>query len=86
MNELKHEVARVSRKLQSSGFETRARIVLHNRPPDLTSRATMKHEIQSPSIPDKTGRELMRSNGSQIADHSVKSSRFVSRAKTFSRV
>ena len=85
MNELKHEVARVSRKLQSSGFETRARIVLHNRPPDLTSRATMKHEIQSPSIPDKTGRELMRSNGSQIADHSVKSSRFVSRAKTFSR-
>jgi PAS domain S-box-containing protein len=45
----------------------------------------MKHNMQSPSIPDKTGRDLMRSNGPQIADHSVKSSPFASRSKAFSR-
>jgi len=45
----------------------------------------MKSDMQSPSFPDKTGSDLMRSNSFQIADHSVKSSRFVSRSKAFSR-
>lgn len=44
----------------------------------------MNYDIQSPSIPGKIGSELM-SNGLQIADHSVKSSRFVSRSKAVSR-
>jgi PAS domain S-box-containing protein len=45
----------------------------------------MKYDRQSPSIPDKIGSRPMRSNGFQIADDSVKSSRFVSRSKVFSR-
>src|SRR6266481_1290976 len=44
----------------------------------------MKYDIQTPSIPDKIGSELMRSNGLQTADHSLKSSRVVSRSKDFS--
>jgi PAS domain S-box-containing protein len=45
----------------------------------------MKHDIHSRSTPDKIGGEPMHSIGFQIADHSLKSSRFVSRSKSFSR-
>src|SRR5260221_8960821 len=46
----------------------------------------MKYDVQSPSFPDQTGSDLMRSNASRIADPPVKSSRFVSRSKIFSRI
>jgi PAS domain S-box-containing protein len=46
----------------------------------------MKYDVQSPSIPGTIGANLMRSDGFQIADQSLKSSRFTSRSKSFSRV
>jgi PAS domain S-box-containing protein len=47
--------------------------------------STIKCDVQSPSIPDRIGTNFMRSDAFPIVDPSVKSSRFVSRSKTFSR-
>jgi PAS domain S-box-containing protein len=45
----------------------------------------MKYDIKPPSFSDQTRSDLLGSDGFPMADHSVKSSRFLSRSKSFSR-
>src|SRR6266403_6256486 len=87
MKELKEEVACAicSPGPLARDFERAVRIARQEFPLNSTVRSTMKYDIQAPFFPDKTGSDLMRSDAFPIAGHSVKSSRFVSRSKSFSR-
>jgi PAS domain S-box-containing protein len=87
VKELRQEIACASWSPEplSRDFKRAARIALQKFPLNSTVRSTMKYNAQSPFFPDKTGSDLMRANAFPIADHSVKSNRFVSRSKSFSR-
>ena len=88
MKELRQKVASasLSRAPMSRLFETRSADCSSKSPTEFGAFSTMKYDMKPAPSPNQTGSNLMHFNSVQIADHSLESSRFVSRSKAFSRV